>query len=118
MEERFLAEPLRAPTVTCIPRLRGGGGGARRPRRAAAPASSAGAAPVSVLDRVRDVVLRLAMLSAATTKGALPQQQTGAGGEKARGSSNKLAVTFACISFMCHVKSTITVSCTYIVKNQ
>ncbi|XP_040378906.1 uncharacterized protein LOC121054137 [Oryza brachyantha] len=78
MEERFLAEPLRATTVTCIPRLRGGGGGARRPRRAAAPASSAGAAPVSVLDRVRDVVLRLAMLSAATTKGALPQQQTAA----------------------------------------
>uniref|UniRef100_A0A0E0KM79 Uncharacterized protein n=1 Tax=Oryza punctata TaxID=4537 RepID=A0A0E0KM79_ORYPU len=75
MEERFLAEPLKATTVTCIPRLRGGGGGARRHRRAA---SSGGATPVSMLDRVRDVVLRLAMLSAAssTKQGALPQQQT------------------------------------------
>ncbi|XP_066347400.1 uncharacterized protein [Miscanthus floridulus] len=63
------AEPLnrKQTTVTCIPRLRGGGGG-RRPRRGAA------ATQVSMLDRVRDVVLRLAMLSAAstatTTKGA------------------------------------------------
>uniref|UniRef100_A0A0D9W1V0 Uncharacterized protein n=1 Tax=Leersia perrieri TaxID=77586 RepID=A0A0D9W1V0_9ORYZ len=75
MEGRFLAEPLKATTVTCIPRLRGG---ARRPRRAA---SSAGAPPPvssSVLDRVRDVVLRLAMLSAASTKGALPPQQQAA----------------------------------------
>ncbi|CAD6264326.1 unnamed protein product [Miscanthus lutarioriparius] len=63
------AEPLnlKQTTVTCIPRLRGGGGG-RRPRRGAA------ATQVSMLDRVRYVVLRLAMLSAAftatTTKGA------------------------------------------------
>ena len=63
------AEPLnlKETTVTCIPRLRGGGRG-RRPRRGAA------ATQVSMLDRVRDVVLRLAMLSAAstatTTKGA------------------------------------------------
>lgn len=63
------AEPLnlKEATVTCIPRLRGGGGG-RRSRRGAA------ATQVSMLDRVRDVMLRLAMLSAAstatTTKGA------------------------------------------------
>uniref|UniRef100_A0A0E0P4K7 Uncharacterized protein n=1 Tax=Oryza rufipogon TaxID=4529 RepID=A0A0E0P4K7_ORYRU len=80
MEERFLAEPLKATTVTCIPRLRsGGGGGARRHRRAAS-SGGASAPPVSssVLDRVRDVVLRLAMLSAASTttkQGALPPQQ-------------------------------------------
>ncbi|WVZ83426.1 hypothetical protein U9M48_030575 [Paspalum notatum var. saurae] len=56
------AEPLnlKEATVTCIPRLRGGGGG-RRSRRGAA------ATQVSVLDRVRDVVLRLAMLSATST---------------------------------------------------
>ncbi|TKW02994.1 hypothetical protein SEVIR_7G043100v4 [Setaria viridis] len=57
------AEPLnlKEATVTCIPRLRGGGGG-RRSRR-----GSAAATQVSMLDRVRDVVLRLAMLSAAST---------------------------------------------------
>ncbi|CAN6234220.1 unnamed protein product [Urochloa humidicola] len=56
------AEPLnlKEATVTCIPRLRGGGG--RRSRR-----GSAAATQVSMLDRVRDVVLRLAMLSAAST---------------------------------------------------
>ncbi|CAL5033918.1 unnamed protein product [Urochloa decumbens] len=55
------AEPLnvKEATVTCIPRLRGGGG--RRSRRGSA------ATQVSMLDRVRDVVLRLAMLSAAST---------------------------------------------------
>ncbi|PVH34715.1 hypothetical protein PAHAL_7G014000 [Panicum hallii] len=55
------AEPLnlKEATVTCIPRLRGGGGG-RRSRRGAA------ATQVSMLDRVRDVVLRLAMVSAAS----------------------------------------------------
>lgn len=63
---------LKEATVTCIPRLRGGGGGRRRPRRGAAAATQ-----VSVLDRVRDVVLRFAMLSAAsstatTTKGGVP----------------------------------------------
>ncbi|PUZ46110.1 hypothetical protein GQ55_7G021500 [Panicum hallii var. hallii] len=57
------AEPLnlKEATVTCIPRLRGGGGGGRRSRRGAA------ATQVSMLDRVRDVVLRLAMVSAAST---------------------------------------------------
>ncbi|XP_047047805.1 uncharacterized protein LOC124652804 [Lolium rigidum] len=73
------AEPLRANTVTCIPRLRGGGGVRRRPRQHAgappAPASS-----VSVIDRVRDVLLRLAMLSATTSPkagaGRLQQQHT------------------------------------------
>ncbi|CAL5028972.1 unnamed protein product [Urochloa decumbens] len=63
------AEPLnlKEATVTCIPRLRGGGG--RRSRR-----GSAAATQVSMLDRVRDVVLRLAMLSATTTtaKGGAP----------------------------------------------
>lgn len=67
------AEPLnlKEATVTCIPRLRGGGG--RRSRREAG-----GTQAVSMLDRVRDVVLRLAMLSAAstaattTTKGTPP----------------------------------------------
>ncbi|CAN6242432.1 unnamed protein product [Urochloa humidicola] len=56
------AEPLnlKEATVTCIPRLRGGGG--RRSRR-----GSAATTQVSMLDRVRDVVLRLAMLSAAST---------------------------------------------------
>jgi hypothetical protein len=60
------AEPLnlKETTVTCIPRLRGGGGGgARRSRRGTAAAAT----QVSMLDRVRDVVLRLAMLSAAST---------------------------------------------------
>ncbi|KAF8641602.1 hypothetical protein HU200_067793 [Digitaria exilis] len=71
------AEPLnlKEATVTCIPRLRGVGGGGRRSRREAGAATQ-----VSMLDRVRDVVLRLAMLSAtstaattaATTKGASP----------------------------------------------
>ncbi|XP_062224691.1 uncharacterized protein LOC133923395 [Phragmites australis] len=71
------AEPLnlKEATVTCIPRLRGGSG--RRPRRGG---SSAAAAPVSVLDRLRDVMLRLAMLSAATsaptTKGTLLRPAT------------------------------------------
>ena len=57
------AEPLnlKETTVTCIPRLRGGG--ARRSRRGTAAAAT----QVSMLDRVRDVVLRLAMLSAAST---------------------------------------------------
>jgi len=56
------AEPLnlKEATATCIPRLRGGGG--RRSRRGAAATQQ-----VSMLDRVRDVVLRLAMLSAAST---------------------------------------------------
>ncbi|XP_062186259.1 uncharacterized protein LOC133889799 [Phragmites australis] len=62
---------LKEATVTCIPRLRGGAGG-RRSRRGA---SASAATPVSVLDRLRDVVLRMAMLSAATStttsKGAL-----------------------------------------------
>jgi len=55
------AEPLnlKEATATCIPRLRGGG---RRSRRGAAATQQ-----VSMLDRVRDVVLRLAMLSAAST---------------------------------------------------
>ncbi|XP_037480931.1 uncharacterized protein LOC125540558 [Triticum urartu] len=69
------AEPLRANTATCIPRLRGGGV-RRRPPRGAAPASTASA---SVMDRVRDVLLRLAMLSAASTSpkaGARLQQHT------------------------------------------
>ncbi|XP_020199928.1 uncharacterized protein [Aegilops tauschii subsp. strangulata] len=57
------AEPLRANTATCIPRLRGGGV-RRRPPRGAAPAPAASA---SVMDRVRDVLLRLAMLSAASS---------------------------------------------------
>lgn len=71
------AEPLnlKEATVTCIPRLRGVGGGGRRSRREAGAATQ-----VSMLDRVRDVVLRLAMLSAtstaattaATTKSASP----------------------------------------------
>lgn len=67
---------LKETTVTCIPRLCvGGGGGGRRSRRGAA------ATQVSMLDRVRDVVLRLAMLSAAstattTTKGAAPVTTT------------------------------------------
>ena len=72
------AEPLRADTVTCIPRLRGGGGGGggvrRRPRQQGgappAPTSS-----VSVIDRVRDVLLLLAMLSAASS----PSPKAGAG---------------------------------------
>ncbi|TVT97968.1 hypothetical protein EJB05_56739, partial [Eragrostis curvula] len=51
---------LKEATVTCIPRLRGGG----RSRRGG---SAAAATQVSVLDRLRDVVLRLAMLSAATS---------------------------------------------------
>lgn len=67
---------LKEATVTCIPRLRGGAGGRRRPRRGAAAATQ-----VSVLDRVRDVVLRFAMLSAAsstatTTKGGAPVTTT------------------------------------------
>ncbi|GJN38355.1 hypothetical protein PR202_gb27390 [Eleusine coracana subsp. coracana] len=63
------AEPLhlKEATVTCIPRLRGGGGGGRRSRSRGGGGSAAAAQQVSVLDRVRDVVLRLAMLSAASS---------------------------------------------------
>jgi hypothetical protein len=62
------AEPLhlKEATVTCIPRLRGGGGRSRR----RGGSSAASPTQVSVLDRVRDVVLRLAMLPAATKGGA------------------------------------------------
>ncbi|GJN11997.1 hypothetical protein PR202_ga30238 [Eleusine coracana subsp. coracana] len=58
------AEPLhlKEATVTCIPRLRGGGRS-----RSRGGGGSAAAQQVSVLDRVRDVVLRLAMLSAASS---------------------------------------------------
>ncbi|KAL6653185.1 hypothetical protein ACP70R_012110 [Stipagrostis hirtigluma subsp. patula] len=63
---------LKEATVTCIPRLRGGGLG-RRPRRRGG--SSATAAPVSVLDRLRDIMLRLAMLSAASSATTTPKQQ-------------------------------------------
>jgi hypothetical protein len=62
------AEPLhlKEATVTCIPRLRGGGGRSRR----RGGSSAVSPTQVSVLDRVRDVVLRLAMPSAATKDGA------------------------------------------------
>lgn len=69
------AEPLRANMATCIPRLRGGGV-RRRPPRSAAPAPAASS---SVVDRVRDVLLRLAMLSAASSSpkaGVRLQQHT------------------------------------------
>ncbi|KAL6885480.1 hypothetical protein ACP4OV_010259 [Aristida adscensionis] len=83
------AEPLnlKEATVTCIPRLRGGGLGRRPRRRGGSPSSSTAAgAPVSVLDRLRDVMLRLAMLSAASSSatsskggggGAASLQRTG-----------------------------------------
>jgi hypothetical protein len=62
---------LKEATVTCIPRLRGGGGRSRR----RGGSSAASPTQVSVLDRVRDVVLRLAMLSA-TTKGSTTLRRT------------------------------------------
>lgn len=66
------AEPLhlKEGTVTCIPRLRGGGVGRRSRSR------GGGSTQVSVLDRVRDVVLRLAMLSAATSPATKQQGNT------------------------------------------
>ncbi|CAM0908231.1 unnamed protein product [Alopecurus aequalis] len=92
------AEPLRADTVTCIPRLRGGGGVRRRPRQHGgappAPASS-----VSVIDRVRDVLLRLAMLSAASSPpkaGArLQHQHSTVAGAPTRAASVRMSPSYS-----------------------
>lgn len=80
------AEPLhlKEATVTCIPRLRGGSGG-RRSRRGAA------ATQVSMLDRVRDVVLRLAMLSATSTAATTTTKCGGAPGTLRRAATSVTA---------------------------
>ncbi|KAL6854332.1 hypothetical protein ACP4OV_019235 [Aristida adscensionis] len=74
---------VRAATAACMPRLARGGGCRASTAR---PAAS-----VSLLERIRDVVLRLIMLSAVSR--ASVQRTTGGGGGKAKASSSPRAGT-------------------------
>ncbi|GJN37785.1 hypothetical protein PR202_gb26774 [Eleusine coracana subsp. coracana] len=70
---------VKAATAACMPRLVCGGGGCRA--STARPAAS-----VSLLERIRDVVLRLIMLSA-VSRSASVQRTTSSGRTKAKASS-------------------------------
>uniref|UniRef100_A0ACD5V372 Uncharacterized protein n=1 Tax=Avena sativa TaxID=4498 RepID=A0ACD5V372_AVESA len=97
------AEPLMANTVTCMPRLRGGGSVRRRPRQhGAGGAPPAPTSSVSVIDRVRDVLLRLAMLSASSSSSPKHgarlhhhQQQTTAPGPPTRAASVRMSPSYS-----------------------
>ncbi|CAL4924440.1 unnamed protein product [Urochloa decumbens] len=75
------AKAMKAATATCMPRLVRGGGGCRA--STARPAAS-----VSLLERIRDVVLRLIMLSAVSRASV---QRTSSSGKSSKASSPRAA---------------------------
>ncbi|CAN6288449.1 unnamed protein product [Urochloa humidicola] len=75
------AKTMKAATATCMPRLVRGGGGCRA--STARPAAS-----VSLLERIRDVVLRLIMLSAVSRASV---QRTTSSGKSSKASSPRAA---------------------------
>ncbi|CAN6299745.1 unnamed protein product [Urochloa humidicola] len=87
------AKTMKAATATCMPRLIRGGGGCRA--STARPAAS-----VSLLERIRDVVLRLIMLSAVsrasvqrTSSGKASKASSPRTAGRHRGSDAALTVT-------------------------